>query len=86
MTTPKTIKLTKAQRSELPHLQVADEIHTSAGGYWWRKFTSRRKGTAMRDLLDGRVCNALLKKGVLVPVEGDKTLHTLNLEGVKLDD
>ena len=74
----KKIKLTKAQREELPRLQVADEIHY--GVIWYRKFTSRKKGSLVMDTLDGRVCNALVKKGVLVPVEGERTLHKLNLE------
>jgi hypothetical protein len=81
MTKTKTIKLTKAQKEELPRLMVADEIHQ--GVIWFRKFTHRRKGTLVMDALDGRVCNALVKKGVLVAVESDLTRHTLHLEGVE---
>jgi hypothetical protein len=82
--TNSTIKFTKAQRAELPRLQVADEIRY--GVYWYRKFTSRKKGSLMMDMLDGRVCNALVKKGVLVKVEGDdRTLYTLQLPEVASD-
>lgn len=82
MTTTKTIKLTKAQKAELPRLQVADEIQR--GQLWFRKFTGRNSKIKF-DVLDSRVCNALVGKGVLVPVGGEFGQYTLNLEGVDLD-
>lgn len=67
------MKLTRAQRSMIETLREANEIHY--GVIWYIKYTYRDK--PKMKAVDGRVCNALVRTGVLKPTEQDPHRYTL---------
>ena len=66
-------KLTPQQIEMIGRLYKADEIHH--GIIWWCNKTWKHP-------IDGRVCNALVRKSILKPVDGNPTLHVLDLSGM----
>jgi hypothetical protein len=71
------MKLTRAQRKLIKEdLLIATEIHQ--GVNWYIKFLDKN-GKERARFIDGRVCNALERAGVLVPVPGSNQ-YTLNKE------
>jgi hypothetical protein len=80
------MKLTSAQINllrQLTNINKTDvEIHY--GVRWYHTFIFNGKHRFVI-FLNGNVCNALVRKGILVPVEGSLTLHRLNPKGVEHD-
>jgi hypothetical protein len=68
------MKLTSAQKQMIERLKRADEIHY--GVSWFIYYTGKR-GRRWSDFVDGRVCNALVRMGILQRIEGTThyTLH-----------
>jgi len=72
------MKLTAPQCAALERLRRATSIHY--GVRWYYIYLSRDGTRRHMEWLKGNVCNALVRKGVLIPVAGSLTEHTLNTE------
>lgn len=72
--------LTPAQKKTIRQLKTLDSIHCGVNWWGWR-LSKKTPGRRYSISLDGRVCNALIKKGALIPVEGSATQYQL-AEGV----
>lgn len=56
------MKLTEAQQAMIDRLTSAEEIHYGVSWYYWKPGAS---GKRYAYFIDGRVCNALVRMGVL---------------------
>jgi hypothetical protein len=76
------MKLTGLQREVIRRLRKATSIHY--GVKWYYTYPSTDGKQERMNWLNGTVCNALVRKGILVSVEGSLTEYTLHMDGVEL--